>query len=381
MAEPVRARRLTEQEGQQLTRIVRRGKGGSIRVRRATMILASSAGTLVPAIARLVAADEDTVRDVIHAFNARGLDALDPQWAGGRPRLISNDDVEFIVATATTRPSTHGLAFSHWSVRKLVAHLGECDHRCPHGREQGRSRSLRISRERLRQLLRSRGVSFQRTRTWKESNDPDKDAKLDRIEEVTRRWPNRCFAFDQFGPLSIRPCHGSTWAPESHPTRLPATYKRTHGIRYFHGCYSLGDDQLWGVTRTRKSGENTLAALRSIRAARPDGAPIYVILDNLSANKTPKVRAWAARNRVELCFTPTYASWANPIEAQFGPLRTFTMGATNHPNHPALARRIQDYLRWRNAHARHPDVLAAQRRERARVRSERQQRWGRPKAA
>ena len=20
---------------------------------------------------------------------------------------------------------------------------------------------------------------------------------------------------------------------------------RTHGIRYFHGCYSLGDDQLW----------------------------------------------------------------------------------------------------------------------------------------
>ena len=43
----------------------------------------------MPAIARLVAADEDTVRDVIHAFNERGLAALDPQWAGGRPRLIS----------------------------------------------------------------------------------------------------------------------------------------------------------------------------------------------------------------------------------------------------------------------------------------------------
>ena len=79
-------------------------------------------------------------------------------------------------------------------------------------------------------------MSFQRTRTWKESRDPDKDAKLDRIEEVTRRFPQRCFAFDQFGPLSIRPCHGATWAPESKPTRLPATYRRTHGIRYFHGC-------------------------------------------------------------------------------------------------------------------------------------------------
>ena len=100
----------------------------------------------------------------------------------------------------------------------------------------------------------------------KESRDPDKDRKLDRIEEVTSRFPHRCFAFDQFGPLSIRPCHGATWAPQTKPTRLPATYHRTHGIRYFHGCYSLGDDQLWGVVRRRKGGDHTLAALRSIRA-------------------------------------------------------------------------------------------------------------------
>jgi len=106
-----------------------------------------------------------------------------------------------------------------------------------------------------------------------------------------------------------------------------------------------------------------------------------VIMDNLSANKTPAIRSWAVRNKVELCLTPTSASWANPIEAQFGPLRTFTMGASDHPNHPTLARRLQNYLRWRNTHARHPDVLAAQRRERARIRSERHQRWGRPRAA
>jgi hypothetical protein len=43
------------------------------------IILASSSGTPAPAIARLVAADEDPVRDVIHAFNQRGLAALDPR--------------------------------------------------------------------------------------------------------------------------------------------------------------------------------------------------------------------------------------------------------------------------------------------------------------
>jgi hypothetical protein len=75
MAEPVRARRLTDQ-GQRLQQIVRRGKHESVRVRRAMIIMAPASGTLVPAIARLVAADEDTVRDVIRAFNARAW----PRW-------------------------------------------------------------------------------------------------------------------------------------------------------------------------------------------------------------------------------------------------------------------------------------------------------------
>ena len=111
----------------------------------------------------------------------------------------------------------------------------------------------------------------------------------------------------------------------------------------------------------------------------PDGYRLFVIMDNLAANKTPALRRWARRENVELCFTPANASWANPIEAQFGPVRTFVMGGADHRNHPAQARKLQDCLRWRKAHARHPDVLAAQLRERARIRSERQQRWGRPK--
>jgi hypothetical protein len=60
-------------------------------------------------------------------------------------------------------------------------------------------------------------------------------------------------------------------------------------------------------------------------------------------------------------------------------VRTFVLGSSDHPDHAVLARRIQAYLAWRNASARHPDVLAAQRRERARVRSQRRQRWGRPR--
>ncbi len=58
------------------------------------------------------------------------------------------------------------------------------------------------------------------------------------------------------------------------------------------------------------------------------------------------------------------------------PLRQFTLANSEHPNHTVRTREPHRYLRWRNTNARHPDVLAAQRRERARIRSEKGIRWG-----
>ena len=338
MSKPVRVRRLTDAEGRALQRIVRRGGSRSeksiVKWRRAVVVHASAGGNTVGVIARLVATSEDRVREMIHRFNEMGMASLDPQWAGGRPRLITTDDVAFIVETAKTRPETLGEPFTRWSIRKLVRYLSANEHRV-----------VKIGRERLRQLLAAHGVTFQRTKTWKESNDPDRDVKLDRIDQVINEYPDRTFAFDEFGPLNIRPIGGSCWAPRSEPQRQAANYHKLHGVRQFHGCYSVGDDTLFGVVRRRKSALNTLAALRSIRAARPDGEPIYVILDNLSAHKGPTIRKWAQRNRVELCFTPTYTSWANPIEAHFGPLREFVLNNSHHPNHVVLTRQLHAYLR------------------------------------
>ena len=87
-------------------------------------------------------------------------------------------------------------------------------------------------------------------------------------------FPNRCFAFDEFGPLSIRPVGGNCWASRSEPQRRPANYHKLHGVRQFHGCYSIGDDTMWGVVRRRNSAADVLAELRSIGAVRPDGEQI-----------------------------------------------------------------------------------------------------------
>jgi phage antirepressor YoqD-like protein len=73
-----------------------------------------------------------------------------------------------------------------WSVRELADYLGS-----------QAARPIEIGRERLRQLLIKQGITFQRTKTWKESNDPQRDAKLARIDYVTSNSPQRVFAFDE----------------------------------------------------------------------------------------------------------------------------------------------------------------------------------------
>ena len=373
MAEPVRVRRLSDDEGRKLQRLVRRGEGKGqasvVRYRRAMVILASAGGNRVPVIARLVQTSEDRVREVIHRFNEIGMACLDPKWAGGRPRRITTDDETFIVAAANQRPEKLGRPFTRWSLRKLVGYLAD-----------NPTRVVTIGRERLRELLAKHDVTFQRTKTWKESNDPDRDVKLARIDEVLAEHPDRCFAFDEFGPLAIHPIAGCCWAAKKKPQRVRANYHKHCGVRQFHAVYSVGDDTMWGVCRTRKSIANTFAAIKSCRQARPDDEAIYVILDNLSAHKAKPITAWCAKHNVELCFTPTYSSWANPIECHFGPLREFVLNNSDHVNHTVLTRRLHSYLRWRNANARDPEILRLERKRRAEIRAEQQRRWGQPRA-
>jgi len=96
------------------------------------------------------------------------------QWAGGRSRQISPDNQTFIVETANSRPEKLGRPFTRWSIRKLADYLGS------HA-----VRRIRIGRERLRQILHRHRITFQRTKTWKESTDPQRDVKLARIEYVS----------------------------------------------------------------------------------------------------------------------------------------------------------------------------------------------------
>ena len=104
-------RPLSMEEGQKLQRITRTAKN-PVRLRRAIVVLMSGQGQPVRAITSLMQVSEDYVRDVIHAFNERGFDALDPKPSGGRAKKIGEQLRTWICRIARTSPADWGLSAS-----------------------------------------------------------------------------------------------------------------------------------------------------------------------------------------------------------------------------------------------------------------------------
>jgi transposase len=370
MAERVRVREITNVEGNKLLSIVRRGTGSVVRWRRAQVVLWSAQGMDVPQIATIAFTSEDRVREVIHNFNADGFDSLAPKYAGGRPPKFTLPERREIKKIALSRPQDHNLPFSTWSLSKLAEFLvaeGVVDD---------------ISHEGLRVLLREEGVSFQVIKTWKQSKDPDFEAKKNRVlhlydiadgkEPPGEGDPTVVICMDEFGPLNLLPRPGKQWAPmavkdESASLDLPrrrrrrATFNKNDGVRHLMAAYDLNKDKMYGHIKVTKDRTRFLEFCRYLRTLYPPEVRIAIVMDNfsphLSTKKDQRVGEWAHDNNVELAYVPTNASWLNRIEAQFQALRYFTLDGTDHKSHEEQNSMIRRYIIWRNRNAHDKTLL------------------------
>lgn len=345
-----------------MLRLVRRSSGSVVTWRRAQVVLWSAQGMDVGQIAPLAFSSEDRVREVIHNFNADGFDSLYPRYGGGRPPTFDPVQRAEIKRVALGRPADFGLPFSTWSLSKLAEHL------------VAKGVVSDISHEGLRVLLREEGVSFQALKTYKASNDPDFEAKKDRIlalydiadgkKPPGPGDPAVVICMDEFGPLNLQPHPGRQWAgvggkhkdPDRGPRRRRrATYTRPHGVRHLLAAYDVTGDKLYGHMKKRKGRTQFLEFCRYLRTLYPPDVRIGIVLDNwsphLTTKKDSRVGDWAKANNVELAYTPHYASWLNRIEAHFQALRYFCVDSTDHPNHTEQASIIRRYIRWRNNNA------------------------------
>jgi transposase len=323
-------------EARRLKRLATDGKHRSTRIR-AMILLASATEMPAPQIAALYLTDAEYVRKVIHDFNERGFGALDPDYRGGRPRKVTPEQRDAVVAVARARPDTQGVALTRWSIDKLARHLAE-------------QQIALLSPSALRALLDEAGLSFQRTRSWKWSPDSDFKPKAERIlglyRDPAKDGPVVCF--DEMGPIQLIPHQGAGWAPRRRPERLRATYNRRDGTRYLFGAYDVHADHLFGRLRAHKNAREVLGFLQTIRMRYPARRRIHLVMDNLSTHWTKEIRDWAAANNVELVPTPTYASFFNRIECHFWAIAEFVIKDADYPTWHTLAKAMADYIHLRN---------------------------------
>lgn len=343
-------RPLNEEEGVRLRRISRQSKVFALR-QRAQIVLASDARSSAAEIARVLQTDENQVRRVIRDFNEHGMASLRPPSGDGRPRRIDNEAREAIRAVALARPSDLGQPGTRWSLATLRRYLV-------------RQRIVSsISKEHLRRILQSLGITAQRTRTWKWSNDPLFEEKKSWVLAIYKAAEagtidGHVVCFDECGPISLKPHAGSGWFEKKKPARQRATYHRTKGTRKLLGAYDVGADRLWGKVEARSvNGPVVLEFLKDIRRRYPPDTNLYIVMDNLSAHWTPAIRRWALENRVGLLPTPTNASHLNRIECHFWAYVEFVINGSDYADWAEFSKASQAYLRRRNRDRHDPVIV------------------------
>jgi transposase len=343
-------RPLNEEEGVRLRRISRQSKVFALR-QRAQIVLASDARSSAAEIARVLQTDENQVRRVIRDFNEHGMASLRPPSGDGRPRRIDEEAREAIRAVALARPSDLGQPGTRWSLATLRRYLV-------------RQRIVgSISKEHLRRILQSLGITAQRTRTWKWSNDPLFEEKKSWVLGIYKAaqagtMDGAVVCFDECGPISLKPHAGQGWFEKKKPARQRATYHRTKGTRKLLGAYDVGADKLWGKVEARSvNGQVVLEFLKDIRRRYPAERNVYIVMDNLSAHWTPAIRRWAVENRVGLLPTPTNASHLNRIECHFWAYVEFVINGGDYADWAAFSKASQAYLRRRNRDRHDPVIV------------------------
>ncbi len=337
----VKVRPLRPYEKQKLLRL-KRQRGNAVNAHHARIVLLSAAGFTNRAIASQADCTPQWARTVIHRFNADGLLGIlwFPDWQRrDTPRRFGADVRAQIAEVALSSPRSL-IGMTQWSLPKLRAYL------------IAQQIVSRISIEWLRQLLHRAKVRLRRTKTWKESTDPDFWAKYQAIRRLYRQRPKggRRLSVDEFGPLNLQPRHGHCLAhPERRRVqRLRATYRRTGGVRHFLAFYDLETDRLYGQFTARKTWVQFLAFLKWLRRRYPAGQRLHIVLDNYGPHTKAEVRQWALAHNVRFYFTPTDASWLNRIESHFAALKKFALACSDYRSHAEQQEAIESYLCWRN---------------------------------
>ena len=156
---------LTDDERSQLESWARRPKSAQALAMRSRIVLASAEGANNVEVAQALGLERGTVRKWRNRFALYRLDGLLDEPRPGRPRTISDEQVEDVITrTLETTPANA----THWSTRSMAAAVG-------------------LNQTAVSRIWRAFGLQPHRQESWKLSKDPQ---FVDKVKDVVGLYLN-----------------------------------------------------------------------------------------------------------------------------------------------------------------------------------------------
>jgi transposase len=325
--------RLAPHERKELRRRVRTRTLRADDARRARLILMLAEGQSYAAVQHALGCNPSYIARWKERFAAERLAGL---YARHRGRAVATrtPKLEAKILEWTRRPPPDGA--THWSTRKLAKQLG-------------------IAHMMVARVWRRANLKPHRLKRYMRSTDPEFETKAADIIGLYVNPPQHAVVMCLDEKTAIQ-------ALDRLDPVLPLSPGRAerHGFEYYrHGTLSLyaaldtATGTVVGKAAPRHTSEEFVAFLTEVVARQPARREIHIILDNLSAHKTGRVRQFLADTpRVHLHFTPTYSSWLNQVENWFARIEREVIARGIFTSVADLRRKLMRYIRLHNASAK-----------------------------
>jgi transposase len=317
---------LSDEERSVLTGWARRRKTAQALALRSRIVLRCAEGGSIGEVAADVGVSRNTVSKWRSRFVEGRLEGLSDEPRPGRPRLITDEQVDVVITK--TLEDTPGQD-THWSTRSMASATG-------------------MSQSAISRIWRAFGLKPHAIETWKLSTDPQ---FVDKVRDVVGLYlsppenalvlavdeKSQMQAIDRTAP--ILPIMPTT------PARMTHDYVR-HGTTSLFAAFDISSGSVIAQHYRRHRHQEFLRFLKLIDAAVPKDLDLHLVLDNYATHKTPKVKEWLIRHpRFHLHFTPTSSSWLNLVERWFAELTNRKLRRSAHRSVTELER---DVRRWIN---------------------------------
>ena len=316
---------LSEEERATLERWARRPKSAQALAMRCRIVLAAAAGETNTAIAARLGCNPSTVGKWRARFAERRLDGLHDEPRPGKPRTITDQDVErVIVKTLEETPANA----THWSTRSLASATG-------------------MSQSAISRIWRAFGLKPHLSESFRLSPDPQ---FIDKVRDIVGLYLNppdaavvlcvdeksQIQALDRTAP--ILPLLPGT------PERRTHDYKRNGTTNLFAALDVASGNVIADLTARHRAAEFR-RFLNLVDKTVPAELDVHVIVDNSSTHKTPAIQRWLLRHpRFSFHYTPTYSSWLNLVERWFAELTTKWLRRGTHRSTKELVASIRTWI-------------------------------------